>query len=71
MQGYTVRWINPQREPSYNALTLIIEGPYGHERIDKVFPKSLELTPEVLEAEADREILRIEAENTPIPQEIV
>ena len=69
---WVTKWINPQSEPTYYAITLIIEG-VVNERIDKVYKQPVEITPEFLAAEAAKEISRIEAEIAPpvVIEEIV
>lgn len=71
MEDWTISWINPQNEASYKARTLLLSGPYGQERIDKVWPASQDLSPEFLLAQAEKEIERIITENTPAPAPIV
>ena len=61
---WVTKWINPQNEPTYYAITLLIEG-IVNERIDKVFKKPVDITPEFLASEAEKELARIEAELTP------
>jgi hypothetical protein len=69
---WNIRWINPQNEPTYYAITLLVDGVVS-ERIDKVFKKPVEITPEFLAAEAEKELARIEAELTPpvVVEEII
>ena len=69
---WVTKWINPQNEPTYYAITLLVDGPVS-DRIDKVYKKSVEITPEFLASEAEKEIARIEAEIAPpaVIEEIV
>jgi len=41
---WLTKWINPQDESTYYAITLLIDGPVS-ERIDKVYKKPIEITP--------------------------
>jgi hypothetical protein len=69
---WLTKWINPQDEPTYYAITILIDGPVS-ERIDKVYKKPIEITPEFLASEAEKELARIEAELTPpvVVEEII
>jgi hypothetical protein len=61
---WKISWINPQNEPTYYAITLLVDG-ITQERIDKVYKKPVEITPEFLALEAQKEIARIESELNP------
>lgn len=64
---WQILWINPQVEPTYKAMTLILISQWGVERMEKSWDFSVDLSKELLEAEAQREIERITLDNTPAP----
>lgn len=70
LMDWKVSWINKQDEPTYIGVTLLLDGPVS-ERIDKVYKKPVELTPEFLQAQAQLEVERIEQELAPVPAPII
>jgi hypothetical protein len=63
---WEVSWINPQRESTYRALTLVLSHEeLGTHRVDKIFPPA-EIGVEQLSAVAAQEIAIIESELQPV-----
>jgi len=62
---FQILWLNPQLEPTYKSMTLILISQWGVERMEKSWPHNVDLSAEVLEAEAQKEVQRIIDENTP------
>jgi hypothetical protein len=57
---WQISWINPQNEPSYRSLTLLLSGPLGVFRIEKSWPSSRAIDSDFLSLEALKEIQNIE-----------
>lgn len=63
---WKAKWINPQLEPTYRAMTLVLTDELGQDyRVDKIFP-AIEISGKELSEIAAKEIQIIEAEIQPV-----